>query len=517
MHRRVLSTLAAVFVASLAGAPGALAASTLTAEDTGVITFRLTAEAGKANNVTVAASKNSLTISDSGDTITHTVAGCTPSGEEVECFSLGKDFSKVVLDLGDEDDMLAASGSIEIFSGGEAGNDTLSATGFVPFEAFGGLGSDTLNGGSGADTLSGGEGADTVHGNGGNDAMTIEGGGDVARGGEGNDLFVGAAGLGGGALEDGGPGVDTVFYFSVEPEAPPPSYTVDLGAGSIGSGGSSDTLVGIEDAITFQGADTVTGSAGANRINTATDEEILLGIVGGGLGGLPVDAGDTVDPKGGPDFVTTGAGNDIVNLVDGSGDRLDCGPGTDIVQADQLDELIACENVTRSTVTPTGSPSPPSPPPPPSPPVADTAAPTCSLKGVRRSYRRKAFLRGLRAAVSCNEPVTLEARLTTRAKAGAQPQGKREGKRRRRAAISRAGDLVLAEASASVAPAGALRLRPLGRLRSQLGPRFRAVVRIVVRDLAGNATILQRAVRVKPDRKKRNKRKDRRGAARRGR
>jgi Ca2+-binding RTX toxin-like protein len=381
-------------------------------------------------------------------------------------------------------DTLTVSGTLTVSAYGGEGNDILTSTGTGRFEPSGDDGNDTVTGGPGNDSVSGGEGVDTVNGGAGHDAVQGgEGDGDVVGGGPGNDLFIAVAGDGNGDVQDGGPGFDQALYLG-ETEGTPPSYALNLAAGSASSGGETDALANVEDATTFQGADTVTGSPGANHIITALDEETFF-IALSGLSELPVDGGDTVNPLGGPDFVKTGASNDIVNLVDGTADRADCGSGTDTVQADPIDELIDCENVT--LVPPATAPS-------------DTAKPKCTLKGVARSYSRKAFLKGLRATVSCNEQVTLEAQLTTPAPAAGK--GKKGGNRRVPAVAFRAGDVVLAEKSFGFAQKRVVRLKPLARLSSQLGGSFKATIRIVARDQAGNATVLQRTVSVTPDRPK---------------
>jgi hypothetical protein len=90
-------------------------------------------------------------------------------------------------------------------------------------------------------------------------------------------------------------------------------------------------------------------------------------------------------------------GADRVFVRDGFGDRVRCGRGADTVEADQFDELYDCENVARVAVLPPG---------------VDRAAPVCAVRRVAARLSRKRFLRGLRLSVTCNEPTTLEARLT---------------------------------------------------------------------------------------------------------
>ena len=47
------------------------------------------------------------------------------------------------------------------------------------------------------------------------------------------------------------------------------------------------------------------------------------------------------------DVISAGAGNDAVHANDGHTDRVDCGPGRDVVWADRTDRLTRCEVVHR--------------------------------------------------------------------------------------------------------------------------------------------------------------------------
>lgn len=47
------------------------------------------------------------------------------------------------------------------------------------------------------------------------------------------------------------------------------------------------------------------------------------------------------------DRLTAGAGNDLVQAAFGGVDRVDCGPGRDVVWADRSDRLAHCEVVHR--------------------------------------------------------------------------------------------------------------------------------------------------------------------------
>ena len=58
--------------------------------------------------------------------------------------------------------------------------------------------------------------------------------------------------------------------------------------------------------------------------------------------------GDTIVGTPAPDTITARAGNDFVQVAWGGTDRVDCGPGRDIVSADAADRIAAnCEVVSR--------------------------------------------------------------------------------------------------------------------------------------------------------------------------
>ena len=102
------------------------------------------------------------------------------------------------------------------------------------------------------------------------------------------------------------------------------------------SGGTASASAGAFES--FQGSGsvfTVTGTDGHNALTTGA-------------------ADDLVDPRAGPDRVSTGSGADRVLARDGFGDRMECGPDADTVEADQFDELFDCENVDVAQVLPAG-------------------------------------------------------------------------------------------------------------------------------------------------------------------
>lgn len=83
------------------------------------------------------------------------------------------------------------------------------------------------------------------------------------------------------------------------------------------------------------GSDQIRDEDGADTVRAGTGND----IVQGGRGEDSFDAGD---------------GDDDVRSRDGAKDTIVCGPGTDKVDADQLDEIAAdCENVVRTQTDPT--------------------------------------------------------------------------------------------------------------------------------------------------------------------
>jgi WD40 repeat protein len=74
------------------------------------------------------------------------------------------------------------------------------------------------------------------------------------------------------------------------------------------------------------------------------DDSVLAGSCE--IDGTP--AADVIEgtPREG-DIIVAGAGNDLIHANDGHSDRIDCGPGRDVVWADRIDRLAHCELVHR--------------------------------------------------------------------------------------------------------------------------------------------------------------------------
>jgi Ca2+-binding RTX toxin-like protein len=108
---------------------------------------------------------------------------------------------------------------------------------------------------------------------------------------------------------------------SPPPPSTPPPPTRPLGLVKTGSAGH----------------DVLRGTSLPDRLNGAGGPDTLVGYAGD----------DVLTGGAGLDTITAGKGNDAVRLRDGERDVADCGPGNDTVAADAVDQLVACESVTR--------------------------------------------------------------------------------------------------------------------------------------------------------------------------
>jgi serralysin len=167
---------------------------------------------------------------------------------------------------------------------GTPGNDFLFGTSGDDF-IWGDDGDDELRGGDGDDILAGGDGNDIMNGEGGDDLLIGGNGNDILGwvgdqgddtllGGDGNDSFQVFAGSGGGhAVIRGGDGVDGLMVFG--------DAVVDLSAGTLGAGGATASVQGIENVsvISQQGAHVI-GNAADNVIDGTNGDDTFAG--GGG-------------------------------------------------------------------------------------------------------------------------------------------------------------------------------------------------------------------------------------------
>ena len=265
---------------------------------------------------------------------------------------------------GSAGDVLGTAEGSAVTLNGNGGDDVL--TGGVLDDVLAGAGgADVLDGGAGADALDGGADGDTasyadasrsegvvvtlaagasdegsaldagagglrdtvteienVTGTAHADRLVGDAAANRIAGGGGNDELVG--GLGPDVL-GGGDGSDTVSY--AERGADQAVVVVLDGSTAGGAAGEGDQIAAdVENATGGAGADSLTGSEGAN-------------VLAGG------DGGDVLTGRGGVDVLLGGAGDDALRAVDGNGEQVDCGTGSDSAEVDAADQLTACEVV----------------------------------------------------------------------------------------------------------------------------------------------------------------------------
>jgi Ca2+-binding RTX toxin-like protein len=266
---------------------------------------------------------------------------------------------------------------------GEGGDDLL--LGFAGADLlFGGSDNDVLDGGPGADQISGGNGfADVVDYSDRSTPVTValgdalpdggaeDGAGDTVDasvediwGGSANDALTGDAndnaidgGLGADVMS-GGPGIDFVDYSIA---ATPVTADMDGVAGDDGRVGEGDTIgADVEAIFGGEAGDTLGGGAAGD-------------LLYGGPGN------DTVTGRGGSDLLIGGDGDDTIEAADGVLDEIDCGPGADTANTDQVDVLFDCEVRTEGSVTPTPTPVAPVAPRQPVVPQQPTSGPASAF------------------------------------------------------------------------------------------------------------------------------------------
>ncbi|HEX8123262.1 MAG TPA: calcium-binding protein [Solirubrobacteraceae bacterium] len=153
-------------------------------------------------------------------------------------------------------------------------------------------------------------------------------------------------------------------------------------------GGGADTI------SSGDGADILNGGGANDTVHAGGGNDQLVGELGDDL--LYGEGGDDVIQGAlGADTADGGAGNDDLRVRDGVGDRAVCGDGADKVQADDLDQLDACETVDRqgsAAPAPGSDPGQPGPGGGSAPPPPDNAPPRVraggsTLQRVGRSAR----------------------------------------------------------------------------------------------------------------------------------
>ncbi|MCC6832446.1 MAG: hypothetical protein IT200_13955 [Thermoleophilia bacterium] len=190
---------------------------------------------------------------------------------------------------------------------------------------LGGSGRNTLTGNDGADTIRGGDDVDVIDGGPGGDTIRPGKGDDVADGGAGADTFIAGVQGGGADVYRGGPDDDTINYGL----ASGVSVTLDPADDSPdGEPGEGDTIQDVENATGGAGDDTLAGTSGPNVLKGAPGADSL-----DGRGGP-----DTLIGGDGADVLLGGPGGDTIDAREGAADeRIDCGPGNDILYGDLAD------------------------------------------------------------------------------------------------------------------------------------------------------------------------------------
>lgn len=206
-------------------------------------------------------------------------------GRGSDILSGGKGDDQLYGDTG-HDDLKGGSG--DDFIDGGKGNDKLYG-GSDQDTLHGGTGNDQLDGGTGNDSLYGGIKNDVLKGRSGDDYLDGGSGNDILRGGVGNDTLVGGSGndnLKGGSGDDliysggnkdvvnGGSGIDTVSYSYAESDV-----NIDLHRKKV-TGGDSDTLKSIENAVGSDHNDSLRGNRLDNRLEGGAGNDTLRGMRG---------------------------------------------------------------------------------------------------------------------------------------------------------------------------------------------------------------------------------------------
>lgn len=453
-----LRTALSVACAGLMAVPAIAQAAGTVAIGGDAVNFQ--AAPGVANDVTMTATAQSVTVTDAAEVINEGDANCAGNGTNtVTCTQAGLTEARAMLE--DMNDRLRGTGTLRVLVQGGAGDDDLTVLNEAPRVpglttfVLGDEGNDRITTGEGDEGANGGPGTDSIAMGGGNDSADGgPGDGDTVDLGAGNDSVFFLINDGVGEAYVGGPGLDEVDVLR-SGSVVPAELVVDLAAGTVAENGVAlASAVGFEDAFASGYANTnVRGTSGSNAIETANDI-------------------NTVDPGAGSDFVSLGVGADRALVRDGFADFVRCGPGVDSAEVDQLDSVIDCENVSLAQVRPAG---------------ARLGPPGCEISSVRSRVRRSVLIkRGLRAAVSCAQPATVEVRLLARA-----------APRRGVLGLARAGDVVLAERALPLAAGRrTVRLRVTRRLRKAIPRSARLRLQVVARDEFGNVQIVTKRVRV---------------------
>ena len=198
---------------------------------------------------------------------------------------------------------------------GTSQRDTISGAG----------GPDTLDGRDGDDLIDGGLGSDTLIGGIGNDTLAGRGGNDTVNGGDGNDTY---------DFTGGGLDIDRFFDQSgTSDRVVIDSFSQILPSfGGLTTGRDGNDLVIILTTGTFRLVDHFNWPKIETIVDSDNGQSMVLatGLIGGNANGIIAGGhkGETLDGRGGDDFLFAGNGGD--RLIGGDGDdRLSGGHGPD--------------------------------------------------------------------------------------------------------------------------------------------------------------------------------------------
>ena len=123
-------------------------------------------------------------------------------------------------------------------------------------------------------------------------------------------------------------------------------YSVADVAGILAGDTGTDVLVADRNTNDFlsgdQGNDDIDAGGGNDEVRGEEGNDVLKAG----------DGNDKVFAGSGADTVDAGAGDDTLQTNDGTADKVNCGPGTDSILADTVDDLTDCENADRQFVAP---------------------------------------------------------------------------------------------------------------------------------------------------------------------
>ncbi len=196
--------------------------------------------------------------------------------------------------------VLKAATTVDLGAGDQTTGDSVGVSNFANIDASLLANALTLTGSAGVNIITGGSGDDTIDGAGGADTISAGAGADTI-------LYRGAEGS-----IDGGSGSDTLLLTT---SGGITAVDLSVAAGADQTGGDGVAVSNFEnlDASALSSAFSVTGSAGANAIQTGSGNDTIRG--GGGADVINAGAGDdTIDYWGSESAISGGAGANTLVL-----------------------------------------------------------------------------------------------------------------------------------------------------------------------------------------------------------